>query len=73
MKTTPKDAARFSRPAKRSAAAPASAPGAVRPEERQRMIEQVAYLKAEKENFQGEPAKYWLEAEAEISARLGSP
>jgi len=34
------------------------------------MVEEVAYFKAEKEGFQGDPAHYWIAAEAEIDTML---
>lgn len=41
------------------------------PEERRRLIEKAAYLKAEQRGFQGGNAEQdWLEAEAEIDADL---
>ncbi len=38
--------------------------------DRLRMIEEAAYLKAEKEAFQGDPMQYWLAAETEIEVML---
>ena len=41
------------------------------PEERHRLIEKAAYLRAEQRGFQGgNPEQDWLEAEAEIDADL---
>ncbi|HEX9427674.1 MAG TPA: DUF2934 domain-containing protein [Candidatus Polarisedimenticolia bacterium] len=43
----------------------------VAPEERRRLIAEVAYLKAESRGFQGgSPDRDWLEAESEIDAML---
>ena len=42
----------------------------VSPEERYRMIQEAAYFQAEKEDFNCDPWKCWLVAEAEIAARL---
>jgi hypothetical protein len=39
-------------------------------EERQKMIEQAAYFRAEKRNFQGDPNEDWMAAEEEIDAQL---
>jgi len=45
--------------------------GTVTPEERHGMIAEAAYLKAERRGFRGgSPQQDWLEAEAEIDARL---
>jgi hypothetical protein len=38
--------------------------------ERQRLIEQAAYFRAEKSGFQGNAQEHWNAAEAEISAEL---
>jgi hypothetical protein len=38
--------------------------------QRQRMIEEAAYYKAERRGFNGDPVRDWCEAEAEIDARL---
>ena len=38
--------------------------------ERQRMIEQAAYFRAEKHGFQGDSSQHWSAAEAEIDAEL---
>ncbi|MBZ5637620.1 MAG: DUF2934 domain-containing protein [Acidobacteriia bacterium] len=44
------------------------------PEERQRLIAESAYLKAERRGFQGgDPSRDWIEAEAEIDAMLMRP
>jgi hypothetical protein len=43
-------------------------------EDRQRLIAEAAYLRAERRNFVGgDPVTDWLEAEADISARLKGP
>lgn len=39
-------------------------------EERQRLIEQAAYFRAEKNGFRGDPQAYWVAAEAEVNAQL---
>lgn len=52
-------------------AAPASAV-TVSPEERIRMIEQVAYFRAEKVGFTGDPQEHWTGAEVEVDAILAS-
>lgn len=63
-------------PAPKPAPAPAPAPVA-KPEpkliskvERQRMIEQAAYFRAEKHGFAGDSSQHWAAAEAEIDADL---
>lgn len=38
--------------------------------ERQRMIEEAAYFRAENDNFSGDPDLHWSEAEKEVDARL---
>ena len=45
----------------------------ISPEERYRMIQEAAYLRAEREGFQVDPCKCWLAAEAEIDTLLASP
>jgi len=65
-------------PAPKPAPAPAPAPAPVaKPEpkliskvERQRMIEQAAYFRAEKHGFAGDSSQHWAAAEAEIDADL---
>lgn len=50
---------------------PRATPLGVSPEERRRMIAETAYLKAARRGFAGgNPQQDWLEAEAEIDARL---
>ncbi|MBT9132668.1 DUF2934 domain-containing protein [candidate division NPL-UPA2 bacterium Unc8] len=39
-------------------------------EERYCMIQEHAYLQAEKDNFSGDPCRYWVTAEAAVDARL---
>ena len=39
--------------------------------ERQKMIEVAAYVLAEKNGFQGDAQKYWLQAEKDVDAKLG--
>ncbi len=41
-------------------------------EERYKMTEIAAYYIAEQNNFQGNPADYWVTAEAEIKAKLAA-
>ncbi len=48
----------------------AKAPEVSRVEGRYHMVEEAAYFKAEKEGFQGDPAHYWIAAEAEIDTML---
>jgi hypothetical protein len=43
----------------------------ITPEERQKMIEVAAYRLAEKKGFQGDPAKYWAEAEKMVDTISG--
>ena len=53
---------------KRTAVTPISA------EERQRLIAEAAYLRAELRNFVGgDPVQDWLEAEADVNASLKGP
>ncbi|HIE10782.1 MAG TPA: DUF2934 domain-containing protein [Kiritimatiellae bacterium] len=40
--------------------------------ERYKMIETAAYLRAEKNDFGGDPVHYWLEAEKEVDAQLAA-
>ena len=42
----------------------------VTPEERQKMVEQAAYFRAERHGFQVDPNENWLAAEAEVDAIL---
>ena len=61
------------------APAPLSGPGqprataaqAVSPADRGRLIATEAFLLAEKNNFEGDPADYWRRAEAIVAANLG--
>lgn len=58
---------------KRAVAVAGDSQAAVTPEERQRMIERAAYLRAERRGFQGGSAlEDWLAAEAEIDRQLGA-
>lgn len=64
------------KPARKPTAKPAAKPAVatasvVIPEQRQRMIEVSAYYLAEKDGFQGDGQKYWLQAEREVDAKLG--
>jgi len=43
--------------------------GAISPSERYKMIEVAAYYMAEKDQFSGNVAEYWVMAEREISAK----
>jgi hypothetical protein len=53
------------------AAAKKARPGRhISPEERYRLIQEAAYLKAEEEGFTRDPSECWLIAEAEVHARL---
>ena len=60
-----KGAAGGSRKGKATAAGPA-----VTEEERQRMIAEAAYLRAEAQGFTSDQREDWLMAEAEVDARL---
>lgn len=40
------------------------------PEERYRLIQELAYFRAEQEGFNCDPSECWLIAEAEVDARL---
>ena len=42
----------------------------VSPEERQRMIEEAAYFRARERGTQGDPVADWVQAEADVDARL---
>ncbi len=42
----------------------------ITPEERQKMVEQAAYFRAEKEGFKGDPHQHWLAAEDEVASVL---
>ena len=53
-----------------SAPAAASIP-AVSPERRYAMVQEAAYLLAEKDGFKADPTTYWVAAEAAIDAQLG--
>jgi len=49
---------------------PARAAAPVSPEERHRMIAEAAYYIALRKGFNSDPRENWIEAEAEIAARL---
>ena len=70
-----KSVAAASKPAGKPTAKPsvktAVASVVVTPEQRQRMIEVSAYYLAEKNGFQGDGQKYWLQAERDVNAKLG--
>ena len=54
-----------------AAAQPAPARRVVSPEERARMVAEAAYFRAQRRGFgNGDPARDWVEAEAEIDAML---
>lgn len=56
---------------RKTKAASAKAPQMVSSEERRSMIEQAAYLRAERRGFQGgDPLADWLESEKEVDALL---
>ncbi len=57
-------------PAKPAAALAAPKATVISRSERQRMVEQAAYFRAEKHGFQGDSSQHWSEAEAEIDADL---
>jgi len=42
----------------------------VSPEERYKMVQEAAYLLAERGNFAGDTVTYWLSAEKEVDAAL---
>ena len=57
-----------------SAAMPVTAPppqSKLMPEQRYRMVQEAAYLNAEREGFMGDPMAHWLDAERQIRERLG--
>lgn len=55
-----------------AAAAIQSKVSSITPEQRERMIAEAAYYRAEHRGFQsGDPQQDWLEAEAEIDQMLG--
>jgi hypothetical protein len=59
-------------PVTKPAAAPvASKATQVSAAERQKLIEVAAYVIAEKNGFQGDAQKFWLQAEEEVEAKLG--
>ena len=60
-------------PTPRSVPVTPMAPAAkvVSPSDREKLIECEAYLLAEKNNFQGDPADYWKKGEALVEANLG--
>ncbi len=74
------DAAALPKPSRRKSAAPSAAPAAsapaaqspapVSPEERHRMIAEAAYYIALRKGFNSDPRENWIQAEAEIAARL---
>ncbi len=81
-KTTMTRRSPAAKPAEKSAGAPRkaapktdapAAPRAVDPLERRRLIEEAAYFRAERRGFTaGAEEQDWLEAEAEVDARLGA-
>jgi outer membrane biosynthesis protein TonB len=57
-------------PVAKPAPAPAPTYTTISQAERQRMIEEAAYYRAEKDNFTGDPDEHWSAAEKEVDARL---
>jgi hypothetical protein len=60
------------------AAPPESGPGRISPELRRQWVSEAAYFRAERRGFRdGDPRTDWIEAEAEVDARIaaldGSP
>jgi hypothetical protein len=73
-KKTVSSTAKVAIPKKSTAGRSAKSRNSITPEERRRLIEASAYLKAERRGFQGaSPVNDWLEAEAEIDAMLIRP
>lgn len=63
--------AKSQEPRKTSSAARVETPAGVTSDERRRLIAESAFFRAERRAFQGgDPVKDWLEAEAEIDARI---
>lgn len=60
------------KPAARRTAGKVTRTVQVSAEERYHMIQEAAYLRAEKEGFHCDPYLCWLSAEAEVDARLAS-
>lgn len=56
---------------KKTSAAKPAAKITVTPEERYNMVATAAYYIAERNGFQGCSTEHWIQAEAEISAKLG--
>ncbi len=74
-KTAPRATAKkaaVKKPAARRTARKATQTVQVSADERYRMIQKAAYLRAEREGFHCDPYLCWLSAEAEIDARLAS-
>ncbi|MFH1998337.1 MAG: DUF2934 domain-containing protein [Planctomycetota bacterium] len=42
----------------------------ISPEEREKMIRVAAFYRAEKNHFQGDARKFWIEAEKEIDSQI---
>ena len=57
-------------PVAKPAPAPAPTYTTISQAERQRMIEEAAYYRAERENFTGDPDEHWSAAEKEVDTRL---
>jgi hypothetical protein len=69
--STEKAAAR-KKPAPRRTSKKIAPMGEISAEERYCMIQRAAYLRAEKQSFNCDPCRCWLDAEAEIDALLAS-
>ncbi|MCZ7592656.1 MAG: DUF2934 domain-containing protein [Kiritimatiellae bacterium] len=71
VKPTETPATVAAKPAAPVAAKPVAAkPSVISQAERQRMIEQAAYFRAEKHGFDGDSSAHWRAAEADIDADL---
>ncbi|MBI3068227.1 MAG: DUF2934 domain-containing protein [Betaproteobacteria bacterium] len=63
-----------SRAARTKRATPGASSASISPEERRRLIAEAAYFIAERRGFAaGSELEDWLQAEAQIEGRLGSP
>lgn len=69
-KTTKKAAAATKKTAKTAGGRRTSRSGpGVSIEQRQQMVAEAAYLRAERHGFEGDPTEHWLAAESEIKGR----